>query len=1387
MSKRQFKAQASSSRAAFGAFGAGGFGAPPGSAFGKFSSQISYVAEPPDLSGISDPNTVVAFKNLSKKDSTTKAKALEDLQAIFSTSGANVEEAVLEAWMKIYPRISIDTSRRVRQLAHSVHGQISSSCGKRIAKFMPKIVGAWLCGLYDSDRSVSRAAQEAFEQLFPTPEKRRNVRKAFQEQILEYCRSIVDNETPQTLSDERTVSPDEASGKYWRVIASTVSVVASLLTDLDRQYVEKHQPAYEALLQDEKLWNFVACEDAAVRRSTLGLLRVCVHKQKASVESSLSTLSSSVLSKALGSDQTGSSLEYIDTLIAATKTYPQVWTDHYKSKKSASQRLKSFVKRGSQGAPQAYWKNLTTLFNSVPRNVLPSTPSDAVDLLNSARAGIIRREELRVNIPAAYGAYIDIANIVVDCIPENERAKVQKESLLPLVSQFIKPSPENAHWSIPGSAATTTVAKAVVANSMPVVIAEEWPALTAALVEEIKAKSEDPNASVTGGHSVVDQVARWASLQATVIQNFPQASLQKIFAQESARVLGDTLALVKTKRGDSALAAAALSAITRNIQSFSLLREFKVFENLVSFLQNELQEIFLSPSVTYLAEILYCFVDHPVFEKAWESCLNATLSAPDSPRKDAALDALLTSSSLPKEFKLAASNTELQQYLLRKSRAALDGGDSWDFVSRILGRSQSSLVESTSDEILAELTDSLSLDEKTYTALHGLDTVAKQNPAVLGHFLPSETGAKVLPKVLFLAESGSDDVSHLATSVSASLKSILSKPTDGATSKESLFDVVRRGLVTASSTSLSIATLVDLASGLWNEPLADKKDVAERLLPEYSVWMEALELFLAIPPKPSLAVTNSLGGAIYLALEHSGVPQSTRATPRDVDGLSPALRIAEFTVSMMKQTEIFDSIDVMKQAGIYRLLLLTVQLVNDNLGLAGSNNIWSTYNPDMELEMMELATNTMALITSWFQESQPWWFGSEHESSFYSFVKIGNDALFNASTGLSPTAFHNARAYSTATSELIELHGWQQKKSAEMENEAKRLARSKDVFSAAAFITAFKVPLSTSSSITRLCNEYVADLTGVDISAKEEDALRKLVLLNAIIQNQEEVAESIAKQRLIFFVKHVLPWLQEESMTLSVRSEVYKCLAVLLPLMKDIYGDHWTEVIESITMLWSSVPPFDSSIGESFIPAVHASLKLFATLRMLAHEDDANDDLVDAWKDASSAAANGLIHVLKQSQNIPDEFHQPLNIVNELLARHVAKMSFNGAILDAVDPTELFPLMYVASLPVQQTAFDILHKIIPAAQEQVSLDAALEKKDAQLPEELLSLIMEAPTMKGLEGATWESSIPLPLRGYLLSWLLVFDHFEGAVCLPPFHVCIDILQLLIPPRFLGPSS
>lgn len=120
-------------------------------------------------------------------------------------------------------------SRRVRQLTHVIQGSIAGLVGKRIAPHLPKVVGAWLAGLYDNDRPVQRSALESFTKVFSTEYKRNNVWKIYQSSILDFVDDVLLFQTPLTLSDERTVKRDDAEAKYARVVGAALLLFNRIL------------------------------------------------------------------------------------------------------------------------------------------------------------------------------------------------------------------------------------------------------------------------------------------------------------------------------------------------------------------------------------------------------------------------------------------------------------------------------------------------------------------------------------------------------------------------------------------------------------------------------------------------------------------------------------------------------------------------------------------------------------------------------------------------------------------------------------------------------------------------------------------------------------------------------------------------------------------------------------------------------------------------------------------------------------------------------------------------------------------------------------------------------------------------------------------------------
>ena len=1243
------------------------------------------------------------------------------------------------------------------------------SAGKRVAKHMPKSVAAWLCGLYDSDRAVVEATQNSLRQVFTTPEKIQNIRKAYQQPILEYCRDAVDKESVTTLSDERTVSADDAQAKYSRVISACIALLGSLLANLAPEELSKFQADYDTLLGDKKLWDFASHADVSIRRSLHRLLKTCLAKQPDAASANLETISKAYLSVALNSDQTGSAFDYLEALIQLTAVHPTAWTEHYKSKTAVDRRLRQFLKKGSQFGPQDYWPRLVDLFKAIPAEVLPSQAADAAELLNALQAGITSKNESKYSQDAAYTAYFEIVALVNARLSADDKGKFIQEMVLPIMTQYLRPSVETSQWSIPPSA-SGLLTKALEVDGVTAALSGQWSQYAQRLIDDIKTsapeQSKDYEKSQTG---VLQHGTRYATLQEQALKVSAGSQLIQSVKDAESSIIAESLAVVKKRNGKPYGAAGTIAAL---LSSNKDLTDDTTGQQLEQFVQDDLPTIILSPSSTYLVDILYSFSESAIFKDVWSASLKTVLKADNSPVKSKALDALLTSPKIPASFDLASSDTELQSFVKSTVHDAVEGSLEWDSFTRILQSQAKILAPETTDDVLAYLTQSLSISQHAPYSLQGLRQIVKSNPSMLREFAATPKGGELLQALLRASESPNDDIAQGAATVSASIQTVLASD---AGTQNSMYDLIHQGLREATPSSVSIETLVELAEKSLKP--AETWEENASLFPSIDDWDAALAPFLASAPKSALAITNTFGGAAYL-VEPAGASADVRKISRDTDGYSAAYRIAQYVAKLSRMPHFrVQTAPIEVRDAYLRNIALTVQLVEDNLGLAGANGLWTDYNADTENDAMLFKSDatgfTTQELTGVYGSMSSLARNPDDENSLVTWTQ---GLLSQIDTSTSTQAYYAARAYSRLVSIAIRFHGWKSSWTAQVHDTLKTLRKNKQIVPLLAYLTAFEESLAASKSCERMCNEIIADLTGLDIDQKPQEGLTQLVTLNAVL-SQDGITKSIAKQRLVFFVKHVVPWLDAAHGSVEIRAEVCRALTSLLPLMSDLYGEHWGDILNALSIAWSRTTELQNTEVEasSPIPFTHASLKLYEQLRRLTEVEDPNDDLIEAWKETEQSVAAGLINLLRHSQHFPDELHQPLKMVNEVLARQIAKVPLQH--LESVE--ELYPLLYVESQPVQQTAFDVLHKQIPAAQEQISIDAALSKTTARLPEELLSLIIEAPTVAALAEVNFERSVPLSLRGYLLSWLLVFDHLEHAVSLPtsviPFLLTASVLQ------------
>ncbi|KAK2004434.1 hypothetical protein LX36DRAFT_649985 [Colletotrichum falcatum] len=1326
--------------------GARGF-ASPASGFGGFSSSpgsgLSYLAEPPDLSSISDANVVVSFKNTLKKDATTKAKALEDLLAYvqahpFEKDGG-VEEAVLEAWVQIYPRISIDNSRRVRELSHTLQFELMKSARKRMEKNVPKIVGTWLAGLYDKDRVVSRAANDGLSSFLNTPEKTVLFWKKCQSQILTYATDAI-QETKDTLSDERSTTADDAEAKYLRVVGASISLVLGLLQKLDPADIQKEQEAYDTFLMEEKVWKSVVMGDTSVRRVACQLLWACLDKQPESVASHISRFKKNFIAEGLKSSQTGSAVEYVRVLTKLTNKFPEIWKSSSSEKKTPITRLNGFLEKGSHSSSATYWEHLQDLIKAIPADHF--TVEASANALKSMRAGIASREESRMNAALAWTCYVRTTKHFLQNFPsDGPRATLVQEYLFPLVDHFLCPTPETSAWEIGGSGQLVVlgeVYKVAADSSFPDLVqatSEKLEAFASAFCTRIANSLPEVSKDYEKSQDAVSAEGnRWFTLVSQV-QKTCQSSTG-LFMSPSKAIITDSLNLLANRNLKPYGAAGVVYSVGENApQVWDDTDAAQALEQFLATQGRDHMAVLIGSRSA--ADLLNCVNvmgilkgQEAAYATIWKTWIDALLDLSEEKLATKGIERLISNQQASK---LSKSHEKLQTFLERKCSSTARGeSDYWSLFEAALGND--AVTESTAKQLLDNSISALSQDKQhSIQALRALEILANNKPGLSSQ--DESTHMAVVSELLGLAELKDRAISSRAMS----LRALLEQPTDGTSP---VVAIIQRNLEEAGPQSLGIETLVQQALQAAKAGSISTED----LFPSTNVWMQQLSNFLQGSLNPSLSITSALGGVHFLT-QPTEQEQRIRVR-RDRDGYSVPARMAAYTSKLLSSDISVSTLPESFQAELLYLLCVSVQMVSDQITLMDENKLFLNLDLGDTLAAAEsFVSSTRVTINAIADDAKGWRDGSEAGST-----KLVNSliAIMTQETkDLTVLGVYSSRALSELIQTLTEKHGFPAAGDEKVNQLATFKAAPPTVLAATAVLAGFGDSLESSKVVNMLCNRLISDMAGASVEPeKAAQTLQILVLLNACLQVYEVGEIPVTNNRIVFAVRQITSWMDDTlNLIPALSAEICRALQRLLPSMKDVYGSYWEKTIEFSTALWAKAS--DDRLDDS-LPYIHASLKLMTALETLS---EPNDDLAEALKEFAETKSLSLIELLKLDR---EKSTQPLEIVDAIICRQVNKIPLKHV----NDLSDLYGLIAADSRSIQTAAFNLLHYALPARQEELSVSVLLDKTDARLPDELLSLLLDAPTLERYPDEVL-AQFPLAIRSYLLSWHLIFDAFSTA--------------------------
>lgn len=1239
---------------------------------------------------------------------------------------------------------------------------------------MSKVVGPWLTSLYDSDKSNVKAAQESLLRVFKTEDKVKNIWNVYETAILDFCKTTTTTETAGTLSDERSVVPDDAEAKFARIMATCCLTVTYLIENLPKKdgtetEAGAGEESYQQFLTSKSLWTFAFHDDPYLRRSVYKLFLVVLEARPEWISSNLEMVSTAMFMKAASKPQIGSVNLYLEALRALSLRLPEAWQQAKPSKKSnktSLARIVHFFEKGSQSGSSSYWDNVSDLILTIPKAIVAEEKGAEI-IVKGIYNGIRSGPEPRAHLEAAWGCYLNTCYYLIglQLPPEDFVDLILRQWVYPIFEGFLteKQQSKGEHQtlvpldeSIGAIVCVDALTKLELLRTEVTnrVLNDMWKNAVKYFIEMVREGQIKQSSDWKSGRIYSE---RWNKLMSGVFLKVCKdgAVYERLIESNHMLLLELFESLINTNGNDIGSAVFFCSLFKSN--GVTLLKHGEI-RNITTNFFEKLPGLVDSGSVEYLLDTFVHYGAYVTietcsdFQEKWKKVVNALLlSRISKERKENTVISLLHSASSRLGGRVHPVS-ELESYVLNKIREALADpfcDNAWGMVKEALNTVDNVISQHTISKALVELVSNMNVEDglEDSKLLRIMDTIAAASTNYMIPFVSSGHGKELVSKLLVLANSPDEDLSNAAAQLLNSIQLAVvktSEPNSIGKVGEVTLDTICANVLSPSSDYLTVEYLTEKASTLIKDLSSENASVViGRLLFSEDQWESAIEPFIRTAMELSLSITNPLSGCIFLIPEDSPNQHSSSS---DMEANSKLLRMSTFVMKFLHDLDDITTgiVSVKTKVMLLHSMLLVHEIAKDDLSVARSKGLWKYESSEVKSEIFEFTSEIRQWVASTLKA----------DASIREISIPVVERLMSRCKATSASSFYNARALSVVLADLCEIDQHFRDFAVDWA-ENNDVWKNDDPFLSASMIVGASQIL-TPSRMERLWNGLINSILGVTENDAHTKGLALLVLLNAVLPNVDEGSASIPVPRAMFLTKHLLEWMEAScdavNLSIGLIVESTKILRCIFPIVKEMYGEHWDSVFRFISYCWEDCV----DLNDITLPVLASTLKLFQVLRSLVGE---NDDLDDTWNELNKGLYKSLINISLQALD-PDDLNQPLSIVNTSIAR-----TLRGVDISLIDD---FSAMYrplgAHSRPIRQTVFDILHQHIPDAQVQFSLDVALGEDVAgsvQLPPELLSMIIEAPQPPDDIDSCFSDELPAAISVYLSSWILVFDHFENS--------------------------
>ncbi|XP_039911108.1 E3 ubiquitin-protein ligase listerin [Hirundo rustica] len=338
--------------------------------FGTSQSDLGYV---PAIQGAEEIDSLVdadfrmVLRKLSKRDITTKLKAMQEFGTMCKEREAEVVKGVLPYWPRIYCKISLDHDRRVREATQQSFEQLILKVKKHLAPYLKSIMGYWLIAQCDTYSPAASAAKVAFEKAFPSS-KQPEALVFCKDEILNVLQDHLLKETADTLSDPQTVPEEEREAKFFRILTCSLLALKKLLSMLPKKELHSLEEKLMSLLSQNKFWKYSKNSVSQVRSAFFELISAfCQHLPEV-VKAEAPRVCPAVLLSIDDSDAVVCPALWEAVLYTVT-TIEDCWS-HVNARKGVLPKLWTVLREGGRGLATVIYPNLLPFISKMPPDVV---------------------------------------------------------------------------------------------------------------------------------------------------------------------------------------------------------------------------------------------------------------------------------------------------------------------------------------------------------------------------------------------------------------------------------------------------------------------------------------------------------------------------------------------------------------------------------------------------------------------------------------------------------------------------------------------------------------------------------------------------------------------------------------------------------------------------------------------------------------------------------------------------------------------------------------------------------------------------------------------------------------------------------------------------------